>query len=344
MLSNLTALRNRIPGRAYLLAAVIIFAASNTIVRILTDIGAENPIDGRNPISFCNVLFVGNLVVLMVLSSVYRSQLNRTTFAKLTKLDWGALLVVALLSGALAPALVFMALDLTTVNNVVLLGRIEPPLALILSIAFLGDRVGALTLVGSAISFFGVALTVLLPSGDSAMAATGGLMVGRGEIYALSGAIVAAISTIFTRTALKNVPIGIFAIVRTMIGAAVFFVVVLILFEPGHFMDVFSPFLWQWMLVYGGLVIVGGQLCWFTGLKVSVASEVSLASSFAPIAGVLAAFLLLGEAPTTAQYIGGAVIVIGIVCTQIDVQRRSRQPRPTATKELDIGVGFKGTS
>jgi hypothetical protein len=56
-----------IPGRAYLLTAVVIFAAANAVTRKLTDIGAQNLVDGRNPISLCNVLFVGNLVALMAL-------------------------------------------------------------------------------------------------------------------------------------------------------------------------------------------------------------------------------------------------------------------------------------
>lgn len=342
MLSQLSTWRDRIPGRAYLLIAVIIFAASNAIVRILTDLGAEHPIDGRNPISFCNVLFIGNLVALIVLVLVYRSQVTRAALAKITAQDWVSLVIVSLLSGALAPSLIFMALELTAVNNVVLLGRIEPPLSLALAIVFVGDRVGRLTLIGSALSFIGVALTVLLQTPGAEMMQTAGLSIGRGEVFALVGAVALAVSTMFSRKALKNVPIGMFSIVRTAIGTTVFFAVVMILYSPDHFIDVGSPFLWQWMLVYGGVIVVGGQLCWFTGLKTSVTSEVSLASSFSPIAGVLAAFLLLGDAPTLAQYIGGAVIVAGIICNQIEVQTRSLPPVVSPAKELDIEVGFKG--
>lgn len=342
MFSKLSLWRDRIPGRAYLLVAVVIFAASNAIVRILTELGAEHPIDGRNPISFCNVLFVGNLVALIVLVLVYRSQFTRAALTQLTVTDWGSLIIVSLLSGALAPSLIFMALDLTTVNNVVLLGRIEPPLSLALAIGFMGDRVGRLTLIGSALSFVGVALTVLLQTSGGEMMQAGGLAIGRGEVFALMGAVALAISTLFSRQSLKRVPIGVFSIVRTAIGTVVFFVVVMSFYTPEHFIDVGSPFLWQWMVVYGGVIVVGGQLCWFTGLKTSVTAEVSLASSFSPIAGVLAAFLLLGDAPTLAQYIGGAVIVAGIICNQIDVQTRSQPPGVTPVKELDIEAGFKG--
>ncbi len=100
------------------------------------------------------------------------------------------------------------------------------------------------------------------------------------------------------------------------------------------------------MLVYGAIIVVGGQLCWFTGLKTTGAADVSLASSFSPIAGILAAYLILSETPTTAQYIGGSIILIGIVLNQIGVFRKQTQPAPqppvTPAKEMDIEVGFKG--
>lgn len=344
MLPKLTAWRDRIPGRAYLLLAVIIFAASNALIRILTNLGAMYPIDGRNPISFCNVLFVGNLIALIVLTFVYRSQLTRAAFVQLTPKDWSSLVVVSLLSGALAPSLIFMALELTAVNNVVLLGRIEPPLALVLAIVFAGDRVGPLTLLGSAISFVGVVLTLVLQAPSPEMMQSAGFSIGKGEVFALLGAIALAISTLFSRIALKNVQIGVFSVIRTMIGTTVFFLVVVLTFPPQHFIDVWSPFLWRWMLVYGGIVVVGGQLCWFTGLKTAGASEVSLASSFSPLAGVLAAFFLLGEAPTLAQYIGGAIILVGIACTQIEVQSRPTPSQAQSLKEIELEVGFKGTS
>ncbi|HIK30223.1 MAG TPA: DMT family transporter [Oscillatoriales cyanobacterium M59_W2019_021] len=342
----MTQFLQRIPGRTYLLLAILIFAASNSVVRKLTELGAQNPIDGRNPISFCNVLFVGNLCALIVLFLVYRQQCTLDNLRSIPRKTWVGLTVISLLSGALAPSLVFMALDLTSVNNVVLIGRIEPPLILALSILLLGDRVNFWVIAGAIVSFVGVALTVLLQEPNPEMMDMAGLTIGRGELMAAAGAIALAISTIISKVALKQIPLGLFSIVRTTIGTIVFFIVVLILYTPVHFIDVFSPFLWQWMLVYGAVIVVGGQLCWFTGLKTAGAADVSLASSFSPIAGIVAAYLILSEAPTTAQYIGGSVILIGILLNQIGVFRKQSQPAPqppvSPAKEMDIEVGFKG--
>lgn len=337
---------NRIPGRAYLLLAIIIFAASNSVTRKLTELGAQNPIDGRNPISFCNVLFVGNLCALAILILIYRRQCTLQTFKAIPKQSWFSLILVSLLSSALAPALIFMALDLTAVNNVVLIGRIEPPLILALSILILKDRVNTWVIAGAIISFVGVALTVLLQEPSGEMMEMAGFMIGRGELMAACGAIALAISTIISKVTLKQIPLGVFSLIRTTIGTIAFFIVVIILYRPSHFMDVFSPFLWQWMSIYGAVIVVGGQLCWFAGLKTSGASDVSLASSFSPIAGILAAYLILSEAPTMAQYIGGGVILIGIVLNQIGVFRKMKksapQPSTNPVKEMEMEVGFKG--
>jgi len=76
----------------------------------------------------------------------------------------------------------------------------------------------------------------------------------------------------------------------------------------------------------------------------STASEISLATAFNALAGVLAAYLILAEVPTLAQYIGGAVILCGIVLNQIGVRRLKatvpeQQPTP---KDMSEAIVFKG--
>lgn len=173
-----------------------------------------------------------------------------------------------------------------------------------------------------------------------------GFQIGRGELLVAGGAIASAFATIISKVTLQQIPLGFFTIFRTALGTVIFFATAMKIYGSAHFMDVFSPFLWQWMFLYGAVIVVGGQLCLFAGLKRSNASEASLANSFSPIAGILAAFLILGEVPTTAQYIGGSVIIIGIVLNRIGVIRQSPQTTPpsqvTPAEERDMDVGFKG--
>ncbi|MEM9005988.1 MAG: DMT family transporter [Cyanobacteria bacterium P01_F01_bin.86] len=334
-----------ISGRAYLLIAIVIFGAANAVTRKLTELGAANLVNDRNPISFCNVLFVGNLCALALLAIIYYRQWQRPVLRQISGKQWLTLTVIAVLSSAVVPTLIFSALSITAVNNVVLLGQVDTPLVLALSVLLLGDRVNAWVIGGAVLSFIGVALTVLLQPAGSDMVSMGmGFQVGLGELLTLVAAVFKAISNLISKVSLKQIPLGIFNVYRMFVGTIVFFVATIILYEPSHFMDVTSPFLWQWMLLYAAIIVVGGQLAWFTGLKRSSASEVSLATAFNPIAGVLAAFLLLGEVPTTAQYIGGAVILGGIALNQIGVQRLNttapeQRPMP---KEMSEKVAFKG--
>lgn len=340
---------NKISGRFYLLVGVIIFAIANSVTRKLTEIGAQNLIDGRNPISFCNVLFVGNLCALVALVGIYYPQLKKIAYRNLSTRDWCYLLLVALLSGALAPALFFSALEKTAVNNVILVSRIEPPLILGLSVLFLGARVNRWVVSGAIVSTVGVMLTVVLqpPQGD--MIQMSGFQLGIGELMAAGGAVSSAIANIISKVSLQNISVGFFNVVRTAFGTVIFFVIAILIYGKEHFMDISSPLLWKWMIVYGTIIVVVGQLSWFAGLKRTSASEVSLANSFNPIAGVLAAFLILGETPNIAQYIGGLVILIGIIFNQIGIVQQNKIASKTVPEQkiskktnIDSSIGFKG--
>jgi drug/metabolite transporter (DMT)-like permease len=122
--------------------------------------------------------------------------------------------------------------------------------------------------------------------------------------------------------------------------------VVIYLFGPIHFADLGSPLLWQWMLLYGGIIIVSGQLAWDSGIRKSRSIDVSVVTSFTPVAGVLAAFLILGERPTTAHYIGGAVLIIGIaMCLWGARAKAMKKPDESGGKpilEAESRTGFKG--
>ena len=340
---------SQISGRAYLLVAVTIFAAANSVTRKLTELGAQNLIEGRNPISFCNVLFVGNLCALVALLGLYHSQIKGAILRRLSLRDWGNLLGVALLSGALAPALFFGALERTAVNNVILVSRLEPPLILFLSVLWLGAKVNRWVVAGAIFSTLGVILSVVLQAPQGDFVSMGGLNLGLGELMTAGGAIASAIANLLSQVSLQTVPLGLFNLVKTALGTVIFFFVALFLYGSDHFMDVSSPLLWKWMVVYGTVIVVVGQLCWLAGLKRTSAAEVSLANSFNPIAGVLAAFLILGETPTTAQYIGGLVIIIGITLNQIGVVQQNKLPAKISHKEsisgeikISSSVGFKG--
>jgi drug/metabolite transporter (DMT)-like permease len=342
-------LMHRIPGQAYLWLAVLIFGASSAVTRKITEIGAQNFIGGQNPISLCNVLFVGNLCALVVLVMLHRQHWHAMTLKQHSGQEWRSLVLVAILSGALAPGLVFQALALTPVTNVVLVSRLEPPLTLALSIWLLGDRVHTWEVMGAIAALIGVGLTIFLQPAREAMMQMGGFHLGVGELLTALSAIALTTSTLLGKQRLSHVPLGIFSVVRTGLGTVIFFIVALVLYGQDHFMGVLSPFLWQWMLVYGVIIVVVGQSFWLTGLRASSVSTASIVGSFSPIVGIVAAYLILGEVPTLAQYIGGSVILLGLVLSQMGLQRRMAHTLAAikaesipAEQAIEANMGFKG--
>jgi len=327
-------------GVPAVLAAVLVFAAANSVVRLLYDLGAANPVEGRNAISFCNVLFVGNLCALITLLLVYHREWRRERLAQLSRRDWLALLVVGPLSSALAPALIFLGLENTSVTNVVLVGRIEPPLLMLLAALVLRERPNRWAIAGAVVSFLGVVLVLYLQAEMTPF------QVGKGEIYAALGAAVLALSTVISKTSLRSVPIGVFTVFRTGLGTIVFFGVTIYLFGAEHFMDAFTPIVWQWMLGYGAVIVVGGQLLWFFGIRHSRGPDVAVATSLSPVAGVLFAFLLLGEEPGMPVLLGGAVIMAGIAIAQAGNMGRwlgaLRRRTVGLALELEGRISFKG--
>jgi drug/metabolite transporter (DMT)-like permease len=338
-------LAQRIPGPAYLWTSVVIFGAAASIIRILSDLGAQFPVDGRNTISFCNLLFAGNACAATVLFAIHHKTWKLENLRRLSKVDWVALLGLAVLANGVAPWLFFIGLENTMVTSVILVSQIEPPLVLALSWLIFGDRFGPWSIVGATLCLIGVAISVLLQPGG------GDYMVGKGEFYAALAAVIYAFATVFARLRLKHIPLGIYSVTRSAAGTVIFFIAASYLFGPIHFVDLASPFLWKWMIVYGGLIIVSGQLAWDYGIRRSRSIDVSLTTSFAPVAGVAAAFLILGEQPLAAHYQGGVVLILGIAICLLAARRTMGAQKPvpgTSTNKTaaafheECRAGFKG--
>lgn len=345
ILTTISNLFQKIPGQIYLLSSVIIFGAANAITKQLTEIGSQKFPTGENPISFCNVLFVGNICALLVLIIIYKKQLNLQLFKQFSSQDWGSMLAVAFLAGALSPAATFEALSRTMVNNVILIGRIEPPLTLALAIWLLGERVNSWKITGAIVSFVGViAIIVLQIFWENSDTSANTITIGSGEILAAVGAITYAISNTISKARLHRIPVGFFNIIRNGLGSIIFFFTALYVYGSSHFMELSSPFLWKWMLIYGTVIVVIGQIFWLQGLKKTSSSDASIASAFSPIAGILGAYFILGEKPILAHYIGGCIILVGIVLSQVGSRGETfnQVTEKIHPQQRETGMGFKG--
>ena len=178
-----------------------------------------------------------------MLGAAYFRQLRGPALKQIRPKDWLTMTLVAVLGAAIVPTLVFTALDITSVNNVILIGQVDTPLVLALSVLLLGDRINRWVVAGAVLSFIGVALTVLIPSPSADVATTGmGLQLGTGELLVLVAAVFKAVANLISKLSLKQIPLGIFSVYRMFIGTICFFAATMLLYGPEHFMDVGSPF------------------------------------------------------------------------------------------------------
>jgi drug/metabolite transporter (DMT)-like permease len=329
---------NRVPPIVYLWIAIAIFAASNSVTREIVQLGQNHLINGKNPISLCNVLFVGNICAFGVMALIFHRDWRLERLKAVKREQWIALTSIAVLASALAPAMIFTALDKTSVTSVVLIGRLEPPLTLALGIGLLKTPVNLWTIAGSIVSFLGVAVTVFLSQPSDSVKMMGGHFQ-QGELLVAGAAFLLSIAAIIGQKYLRGVPFGIFQGYRTLVGTVIFFFLALYLYGADHFAEAFSPFLWQWMIVYALAIVIAGQLCWFKGLSGSTAAEITLANSCNPILAIVFAYFLLGEVPASSQYTGGSIILLGIIFSAIGNRQKTRTPM-----ELMMGLttGFKG--
>ncbi len=242
-------------------------------------------------------------------------------------------------------ALIFTALGQTNITNIVLIGRIEPILTLLLSFLLLGSKINVWTMAGSIVSVAGVAVTVFLGTSGQMMN-IGQFQLGLGEICVAIAAIITSISTVISKQQLQSIPLGIFTIYRNILGTIIFFLLATFLYGIHHFVDVFSPFLWQWMLIYATIIVVVGQLCWLTGLMKATPTQLNLASLLNPILAIVMAYLILGEILTLAQYLGGSLLLIGVILSFIGNLYQSKINREleksSAIEKMDTSIGFRG--
>lgn len=346
IIKNIDKILVKVPSQIYLGIAVLIFASSSSVTKKIVEIGQEHAINGRNPISLCNVLFVGNICALGLMILIFHQDWKSDILKNITSKDWLSLTIIGILSGAIAPALIFSALERTNVANIVLIGHLEPILTLVLGIWLLGSQVNLWTIVGSLISFLGVIITAFLGSLEQTTTMTG-FNIGIGELLVAIAAVIASISTIMDKLKLESIPLGIIMIYFNILGTVVFFIIANLLYGPNHFVEILSPFLWQWMLIYAAIIVVMGQLCWLTGLKKATSTELNLASLLNPIIAILMAYLILGEVPTLAQYLGGSLLLLGVILSfignniyQAQINRKLAKYNPR--EAMKTPLGFKG--
>ncbi len=186
---------------------------------------------------------------------IYRKDWRPASLSQIKPQQWLSQLILAIASGALAPALMFTALSKTSVINIALIETIQIPLVLFFAWLFFRQSSNLQSITGAVIALAGVVLTLYLQQSSSDTLMQMGNKPGGngiGELLAIIAVVIFVLASVFSKRLLQTVPLDIFSVFRNFIGTLIFIIIVMVLFGPDHFIDLFSPVLWGWMLLYGG--------------------------------------------------------------------------------------------
>ncbi len=269
----------------------------------------------ETPISFCNVLFVGNLCASLAVVAFFGAIPILNELRKLNvKLLLGLFINGSL--AALLSALIFLGLQETTVTNAVLLGRFGPVLYALAGAIFFGKRILKWEWIGFSMIGVGV-LAIVFKSSN--------YQINQGDLLILASTFLYAVTSIIGKLTLsKNKSLSVIVFSRNFISAVIFFAIASYQFGPSHFGDVFSGQLWIVMSIYALIIIVITQFLWYAALEKLDSKTVGKWTVLSPVFGIVYALVLNGERPSLMQVIAFIVIMIGVSITNFSKQ----QPQP----------------
>ncbi|MGB0561598.1 MAG: DMT family transporter [Spirulinaceae cyanobacterium] len=263
------------------------------------------------PISFCNVLFVGNLCAALAVLAWFGAG---NIWQDVRSLDRNTLLGLTI-NGCLAAALsslIFSGLTYTTVTNAVLLGRFGPVLYAVIGAVIFKRQIQKWEWFGFGFILAGI-LTIVLISNQ--------FQVNRGDLLILGSSLCYCATSIIGKLMLrKNHNLRIVVFSRNFVSSVIFFAIASILFGPEHFSEAFAGQLWGIMIVYAILIIVMAQFMWYSALDRLDSKTVGKWTVLSPVFGVTYAFLLNGERPSLIQVIAFMIIMIGVLMTTLGKQ------------------------
>lgn len=191
-----------------------------------------------------------------------------------------------------------------------------PVLTALFAAALLGEGFGALRGVGSVVALLGVAFIVLFGAGDGH--SIGPLAIALPAVIAVLTPISWALYTVMSRPLAARYPPLATVALCLMLGT-----VLLLPFVPDTVAALSDVTATEWAWI--GYLALGGSLLpyliWFASLKVLPANRTAAYMYAIPLFAMIFTWLILGRRPGMVAAVGGALVLIGVVLTQIRPRR-----------------------
>ena len=294
-----------------LLVYVVVSGLRSTVLKGLQIVGAEHPIGGENPISFCNVFLISQATVGLVIVLAD----GRRSVRDLALLDrHGRWLIAAdaFFGCFLTPMSFFLALDKLSVVTQTLLFSLSLPFTAAVALIWLREKLPdrfwwSLALIVGGLLVGKLFVPIGMKSGQSATETVG-------IIWALvSMSSLALRNSIRRKLAPYPICRGLSAGLPNLAGAVAFAVIALRQYGPQHFF--YLSFWWVVGVIgiYSITLCLGSELFRQFCQRRFTVTTVSLASSSTLVVTVLSASAFLGEPLHPATILSMLMILLGVM-------------------------------
>lgn len=201
----------------------------------------------------------------------------------------------------------FYFLGVAEVNAVgtALVIALNPVLVVIVASFILKEHLGAMRWAGVLLCFAGGLVVV---SGGQ----LGNIFsLDRGTLYLLGCTLSWAVYSLVGKIVLYRFPV-LFAVWVGMIVGAMLLLIVALLTEPVHEVLLMPAKGWAALLFIGVFVSAMSYIWYYQGISAIGASRASIFINLVPVFTAIIAWLSLGEVPHQAQFVGGAVVLLGL--------------------------------
>jgi drug/metabolite transporter (DMT)-like permease len=213
---------------------------------------------------------------------------------------WPALVAVGLLGGSIPFILFFTGLAQASAPSAAFIQKTLFVWVAVLAVPFLGERLGAASVIGLGVLFVGQAL-VLPPDG---------IVWGSGETMILGATVLWSAEVILVKRLLRDIPSSTMAVLRMGIGLIVL-MGYLAMTGKVVALGELDRAQWGWVLLTG-VILAGYVATWFAALQRAPASAVtSVLVLGAVITGTLSA--VSKGAPPSATVVGGYVLIVSAI-------------------------------
>jgi len=266
-------------------------------------------------------------VTLLLLSETLTALFIALTFGLVTllkefkKMDarsvWMAV-IVGLLNSAIAPYLWYTGLSYTTAANASLLGSADVICVLMLGWFVLKERVSRMQVVGVLTVIIGIVIINVGPSSEP-------LGIHVGDALVILGAIASGVGAVLFKKTLSHVMPELAIFIRNVSAVAVVAVIGFLTAAPLHEEVVNFPL--EQVLLLLSFAFFSRYLTltfFYESLNRLPATTFSMIQIGAPLAGVVFAWLILGEQIHQYHILGGIFIVFGLFLEQVSAATLQR--------------------